>query len=289
MSRRQVFSGGAGNAIVADLDGAATGLPVLLLHGGGQTRHSWRKTALSLARAGHLAVSVDQRGHGDSDRASDGAYAVPDFADDVLAIAAALRALSGRKPAVVGASLGGLAALSAAGRGAAPFVALVLVDVTPRLDPAGVDAIQGFMRSHVREGFASIEEAAEAVAAYLPHRPRPRSLDGLKRNLRPRADGRYGWHWDPAFLDGPRPIGTDHDGVERDLLAAAAGLRLPTLLVRGAFSEIVSPELAEEFLRLAPHAVYADIANARHMVAGDSNDAFTGAILAFLDRLDRTA
>jgi pimeloyl-ACP methyl ester carboxylesterase len=140
------------------------------------------------------------------------------------------------------------------------------------------------MRARAAEGFASIEEAAEAVAAYLPHRPKPRSLDGLRKNLRHHPDGRWRWHWDPRFLDGPRSVNFDWEEVERELLEAAGALRVPTLLVRGGSSELVTPEAASEFLALAPQAEFVDVEDARHMVAGDKNDVFAKAILAFLDR-----
>ena len=189
------------------------------------------------------------------------------------------------KPVAIGASLGGIAALSALSDEVDPmFAGLVLVDIVPRMDPRGVEHVQGFMRARVREGFASVEEAAEAVAAYLPHRPRPRSLDGLKKNLRLHPDGRWRWHWDPRFLDGPRPVGTERERVRSALDRAARTLEVPTLLVRGGSSELVSKEAAQAFLGAAPGAEYADVAGARHMVAGDRNDAFTGAILAFLER-----
>jgi pimeloyl-ACP methyl ester carboxylesterase len=172
----------------------------------------------------------------------------------------------------------------ALGRDPAVFAGLVLVDVTPRMDPAGVDHVQGFMRARAREGFATIEEAAEAIAAYLPHRPRPTSLAGLRKNLRHDPDGRWRWHWDPRFLDGPRSVDREREAVEQELTAAARSLVVPTLLVRGRSSELVSEAHAAEFRALAPRADYVDIAEARHMVAGDRNDAFTEAILDFLDR-----
>jgi pimeloyl-ACP methyl ester carboxylesterase len=164
------------------------------------------------------------------------------------------------------------------------FSGLVLVDIVPRMDPGGVDHIQGFMRARAREGFGSIEEAAEAVAAYLPHRPRPTSLEGLRKNLRLHPDGRWRWHWDPRFLDGPRPVDADREIVEAALERAARGLSVPTLLVRGGASELVTPEAVEAFLALAPHAEYANVAQARHMVAGDRNDAFGAAVEEFLGR-----
>ena len=278
-----LFTGASDNRLVADVYGE-DGPVVLLLHGGGQTRHAWRSTTQSLAHAGWVAYALDQRGHGDSAWVSDGAYAASDFAADAKAVALALKARGGRAPVVVGASLGGIAAMLALGampRDAAPlFSALVLVDITPRVELSGVARVQGFMRAHADEGFASIAEAADAVAQYLPHRPRPRSQDGLKKNLRLYPDGRWRWHWDPLFLDGPRPIG--RDGIEAALVAAARGITIPTLLVRGASSELVQEAHARDFLDLVPHATYVDVAGARHMVAGDRNDRFSAAILDFL-------
>jgi pimeloyl-ACP methyl ester carboxylesterase len=293
MTRREsataLFTGAAGNRLVADMFGDA-GPSVLLLHGGGQTRHSWRETAVRLARSGSTAYALDQRGHGDSEWIADGSYAFADYADDARAVSDALAARSGTRPIVIGASLGGIAALLAEGKAAkadreALFSALVLVDITPRVDLNGVAKIQGFMRAHAAEGFGSISEAADAVAAYLPHRPRPRSYDGLRKNLRLDPDGRWRWHWDPKFLDGPRPVDSARGMTEAALVEAARCVRAPALLVRGTSSELVSPDHVREFLELVPHAEYMDVAGARHMVAGDRNDRFSAAILSFLGKL----
>ena len=187
---------------------------------------------------------------------------------------------------LIGASLGGIAGLLAAGdpHDAAQIARLVLVDITPRVDPVGVSRVHGFMRAHALDGFASVEEAADVVASYLPHRPRPKSNDGLKKNLRHGPDGRWRWHWDPRFLDGPDPVAHNRGALEQDLLAAARRLTIPTLLVRGASSELVREADIREFLQLVPQASYVDVAGARHMVAGDRNDAFAAAILEFLSR-----
>jgi len=282
------FVGAADNRLVADVFGSR-GAPVLLLHGGGQTRHAWRATAAALADAGHIAYAIDQRGHGDSDWIESGDYTFPDYAADLRSVTDVVAATAGAPPAVIGASLGGIAALLAEGKAAAAglaplFSALVLVDITPRIDRSGVAKIQAFMRANAREGFASVAEAADAVAAYLPHRPRPRSHDGLKKNLRLHADGRWRWHWDPRFIEGPRAVSGSRS--EDDLVRAARTLKQPTMLVRGASSEVVQEEHAREFLALAPHAEYLDVGGAQHMVAGDRNDQFAAAILQFLARLD---
>ncbi len=282
MSR--TFKGTQGNRLVASEIGRA-GPPVLLLHGGGQTRHAWSRTARDLAGRGWHAVTLDQRGHGDSDWSADKAYSFQDFAADAAVVAAQIERERGVKPVAIGASLGGIASLLALGAPGDPaFAGLILVDIVPKMNPGGVAHVQGFMRARAADGFSSIEDAAEAVAAYLPHRPRPPSLDGLKKNLRLHKDGRWRWHWDPAFLDGPRSVNTDWDVVERRMLEASKSLRVPTLLVRGGSSELVTPEAAAEFLGMAHDAEYVDVAEARHMVAGDRNDVFATAILAFLSK-----
>jgi pimeloyl-ACP methyl ester carboxylesterase len=280
------FLGASGAALAASI-GGVSGQPVLLLHGGGQTRHAWDNTAIKLAGAGFRAISVDQRGHGDSDWIESGAYSFGDFGDDVRALSAQIEARFAAKPVAVGASLGGLASLVALARsGAQPcFAGLVLVDIVPEMDPAGVAHVQGFMRAQATEGFASVEDAADAIAAYLPHRPRPKSLDGLKKNLRLRSDGRWGWHWDPRFLDGPRPVASGWESIAKEMDAAMRSLTIPTLLVRGASSELVTEEAAQRFLERVVHAKYANIADARHMVAGDRNDAFGGAVIEFLTEI----
>ncbi|PWW03997.1 pimeloyl-ACP methyl ester carboxylesterase [Hoeflea marina] len=290
-SSRIEFHGAAGNRLAGDLympDAAADGVPVLLLHGGGQTRHAWGKAAHMIAEAGHAAVTMDQRGHGDSDWVPSGAYAIEDFAEDAIAVAGLMTERLGAAPVLVGASLGGLAGLMADYLGGNTLLSgLVLVDVTPNMDPDGVSRVQGFMGERMREGFASLEEASDAIAAYLPHRKRPSSLAGLAKNLRHGGDGRYRWHWDPAFIDGPRTVNTGSGGGEQTLVAAARGLTLPTLLVRGQQSELVTEDAVAGFLAMAPHATFVDVTGAGHMVAGDRNDAFNAAVLGFLDSLPR--
>jgi pimeloyl-ACP methyl ester carboxylesterase len=282
------FIGAAGNKLSADVFGEA-GPQVMLLHGGGQTRHAWTKTAEAIARKGFAAYAIDQRGHGDSEWVADGAYAFADYAADAKAVADELARRSGTRPIVIGASLGGIASLLAEGgaenRGERVFAALVLVDITPRIDQSGVAKVMGFMRAHAEEGFASVAEAAEAVAAYLPHRPRPKSHEGLKKNLRLSPDGRWRWHWDPRFLVGERAAGAPRTDLEERLVAAAKRIKIPALLVRGASSELVKEAHAREFVELVPHADYIDVNGARHMVAGDRNDHFSAAILQFIDRL----
>jgi pimeloyl-ACP methyl ester carboxylesterase len=254
--------------------------PVVLLHGGGQTRYAWGNAARALAHAGFYAVAVDLRGHGQSDWSEGGHYELRCFADDVCLIAASFD----RRPAFVGASLGGLASLIAEGQASDNVMrALVLVDVAPRLEPEGVMRIISFMFEKVKEGFASLEEAAEAVAKFVPHRPKPTDLSGLEKNLRLGDDGRYRWHWDPNFLQGSKPVNARKSFDE--LKAAAHEIKVPTLLVRGKLSDVLSEDGAKELLEMIPHAKYVDVKAAGHMIAGDRNDVFNGAVIDFLTQL----
>jgi pimeloyl-ACP methyl ester carboxylesterase len=328
-----------GLELAADAYGPDDGPPVLLFPGGGQTRHSWGATARLLGDKGWRATTVDLRGHGDSDWAPDGDYSLDAFAGDVRTVARATRRAHGRTPALVGASLGGVASLVAiaeaedadadpeaepggeapgperpgaggaesgkcsvearaarseaaragsmprrAGAQRRPVArALVLVDVAPRLEPEGVARIGEFMLGHL-DGFADLEEVADAVAAYNPHRPRPSDLSGLRKNVRLHDDGRWYWHWDPAFMardpsaDEPRSIRN-----EARLEDAARALTLPVLLVRGRQSDVLSEAGARHLRSLVPHARSVDVAGAGHMVAGDRNDVFNGAVVGFLE------
>jgi pimeloyl-ACP methyl ester carboxylesterase len=278
------LAGRDGIRLAADVLGPDDGPPVVLLHGGGQTRHSWAATARVLADKGWRAVSLDLRGHGESAWDPEGDYTLDAFAADIALMASRFDA----RPAFVGASLGGISSMAAiadAGGGTELASSLTLVDVAHRIEVQGRDRIGAFMTA-APDGFATLEDAADAIAAYNPHRPRPKDLSGLRKNLRQRDDGRWVWHWDPAFVRGrwgspdeTRTSLVDPGRLER----AAAALTLPTLLVRGRSSDLLSEEGARAFLELVPHARFADVAGAGHMVAGDRNDVFNRAILEFLD------
>src|SRR5439155_21066479 len=113
-----------------------------------------------------------------------------------------------QRPRLVGASLGGLAALVAVGQSDDLATALVLVDVTPMVEMDGALRIRDFMVEGL-DSFERLEDAADAIAAFIPNRPRPSDLSGLRKNLRQR-DGRWYWHWDPRFMQGRSGI----DGQE---------------------------------------------------------------------------
>ncbi|WP_328993351.1 alpha/beta hydrolase [Kribbella sp. NBC_01245] len=272
----QRFEGSGGIGLVADVWGVEDAPPIVLLHGGGQTRGAWKAAGRLLAGLGWRVIAPDLRGHGESDWSPDGAYDVDLFADDVRAIVAGL----GEPPVLVGASLGGLSSLLATGEAPRAVTrALVLVDVAHRPNPAGTRRIVDFMAGRP-DGFSSLDEAADSVAAYLPHRDRPEDHDGLRRNLRRKGD-RWIWHWDPLLVE--RFVDRIHTpGAPARYLAAARAASVPILLVRGAISDVVSDVIAAEFCAKVPAAQRIDVAGAGHMVAGDRNEHFIQAILPFL-------
>lgn len=274
--------------VAAEAWGNPAHLPVLLLHGGGQTRHSWGDTARWLADAGWYAIALDARGHGDSDWSAERHYTLDYLANDLRAVCAQLD----QKPVLVGASMGGMTALIAEGErqpGTESIcTAIVLVDIAPRAEQKGIERIFAFMSAN-QNGFASLDEAAEAVAAYLPHRPRSSDNSRLEKNLRrrqsPQGDWRYYWHWDPAMLTVWQQNNSSKTGQiqnEERLYRAARALTVPTLIVRGGVSDVVSETVMAEFLEAVPHVQSVNVADAGHMVAGDSNHAFTRAVIEFL-------
>ena len=249
---------------------------LVFAHGFGQTRQAWTDTAAGFARKGWYCLTADARGHGDSGWREDGAYEFSQFVDDLVRLAHK----PAQQPILIGASMGGLLGLRAQAEHAA-FRALVLVDITPRWEAAGVERILAFMRAHP-EGFTSIDAAADAIAQYLPHRAERKSPERLRSLLVPKADGRLRWHWDPRLLD---VIPDDGARQQEHLLEAARGVRVPTLLISGERSDIVSDSTIKEFLHCVPHARHVRVARATHMVVGDRNDAFTAAVEQFITPL----
>jgi len=255
---------------------------VLFTHGFGQTCQAWESTAHVLAQAGYRSLLVDARGHGGSDwNPPDLAYSMQQFVDDLDAVADAASLPAGAAPVLVGASMGGLIGMFSAARAPARFRALVLVDITPRWEVDGVTRILDFMSAHP-DGFADFEHAADAIAAYLPHRRARKSPEQMRSLLVARADGRLRWHWDPRLLN---EIARGGERYQTELVAAAQAVAMPTLLISGGLSDLVSAHHVNEFMQLVPHAQHVQIADATHMVAGDRNDQFTATILAFLSNL----
>ena len=274
------FKVSSGLNIAASTWGLESNPLVLLLHGGGQTRHAWGETGKKLSLSGFHVLAIDLRGHGDSDWHPDGEYGIENYKKDIVCILQELN-----KPAAfIGASLGGMTSLSIAGDSELKELcwSLVMVDIGLYPNLEGSQEIVNFMHSG-SEGFESVEEAAESVSNYLPHRKRPRDNRGLEKNLRLRSDGRFYWHWDPQFIDA---MSKDKLGYRKRLTNYAKSIYVPTLLIKGALSNVVTQQEVDEFLLTIPHAHFVEIDQAAHMIAGDRNDIFAKAAISFLKRLN---
>lgn len=276
------FRSREGFDLVADAIGGQ-GPWAVLLHGGGQTRGSWRRSAASLTADGFSVLTVDARGHGESGWSPRGDYTLPRLSEDLADIVSELDG----PIHLIGASMGGLTAFQAAGTDLADrVVSLVLVDITLNPTASGSARVLDFMAASP-DGFASVEEAAEAVARYNPMRPSSASSEGLRRNLRVDDAGRYRWHWDPMVLATGPQFG--RDGLSECLDEASKGVKAPTLLVHGAASDVVDDRGIEELKRLIPSLEVRKVANASHMVVGDRNDQFLADVLPFLELVRKAA
>ena len=254
---------------------------VVLMHGGGQTRHAWGKTGEVLSNSGFHVVAIDLRGHGNSDWHPEGNYSIDGYKSDLIFILDQLK-----KPAsLVGASLGGMIGFSLAGDKAYKnlVTSLVMVDIGLYPNQQGADQVINFMQSG-SEGFSSLEEASDTISSYLPHRKRPRDNRGLEKNLRLKADGRYYWHWDPKFIEGRT---NRKEGEQKATnTEIAKNIKIPILLIRGALSDVVTQEEVNDFLTALPHAEFKEIEQAAHMIAGDRNDIFAASAIEFLKRIN---
>ena len=286
-----------GVVLAVEKHGDAHAPALVFAHGFGQTRRAWALSAAALATEGWHCITADARGHGESGWRADGDYEFAQFVGDLLDVARSAvpaqldvaRDAAATKPILIGASMGGLLGLIAQSEQDV-FGALVLVDITPRWELAGIERILTFMRAHP-EGFASVDEAAAAIARYLPHRAEryrneQAASERLRKMLVPRDDGRLRWHWDPRLLE---RIAADGQNQQQHLIEAARRIRVPTLLISGEHSDIVSASTIEEFQHCVPHARHVRVARATHMIIGDRNDAFTDAVRDFIQPLRRGA
>jgi pimeloyl-ACP methyl ester carboxylesterase len=258
---------------------ALQGHPALIYaHGFGQTRGAWNRTGEAMAAHGYAGLAYDARGHGESSRnAADMPYTGDQFADDLIVVAGE----QSEPPVLVGASMGGLFGLIAESRWPGLFRAMVLVDITPRWEHAGLQRILAFMTAFP-DGFASLEHAADIIAAYQPQRRTRKSADDLRELLREGDNGRWRWHWDPRLVD---ELARDSAQHQDAIAEAARQVQCPVLLISGGRSDLVSEKTVDEFKALVPHARHAHLPQATHMVAGDDNDAFTSTVLEYLASL----
>jgi pimeloyl-ACP methyl ester carboxylesterase len=257
--------------------GPAEGPPVVLLHGITGHARTWDDLAARLAPPCR-AIALDLRGHGDSTPASDGDYTVGALAGD---FAAFVDALGLSRFALVGLSLGGRVAIAYAGARPERVERLVVVDIGPDIAPEGLQRIRGMMAG-APEALASEDQAAEYVLRANPRYDPVALRQRIRHGLRRLPDGTLTWKYDRTLREMMR-AGGRRDGV--DLWDPLGRIGCPTLLVRGAESDILSPEIARRMLQALPQGRLVEIPGAGHTVPGDQPAAFASAVREFLGLL----
>lgn len=267
---------GDGLTLTGEAFGDPAAAAVLFFHGGGQSRAAWVGSAQAVGSAGYYGVSIDLRGHGDSDWAADGDYLLDAFARDVERLITQFE----RPVTLVGASRGGQAALVGGSRHPDLVRLIMLADVAPLMRDDGVDGIRAFFAEGVA-GFASLDDAADSLERHLDQ-PRVRDSGRLASSMRRDLSGRWHWRWDPAtgrreFLNPP--------SEGKAVLDAAARVRSPVTLVRAELSHLLTDEGVARFHELAPQLEVITAPGVGHMFTADRNDAFAAQLL---ERLERT-
>jgi pimeloyl-ACP methyl ester carboxylesterase len=254
--------------------GASDAPPIVLLHGGHQSAHSWDLVSLHLAQRFRV-LALDQRGHGDSEWARDVSYTNHEMSLDAEAF---ITALGLRRPIVMGHSMGGRNAMLLTRRNPALLRALVIVDVGPEVSDRGRAVIAGFVRDN--EEFDDLEHFVHNVQRYDPYRSRTHIERTVKYNMLQRADGKFVSKCDanPRRLGLVRGTGP----LENITLDDARAFDLPVLLVRGADSRILAPEAAERFRDTLPHGALVTVPNCGHNVHGQNTKGFIEAVGDFL-------
>ena len=250
--------------------GRPDGPAVLLLHGFNQTAHSWDEFAERIAADGFRAVAIDQRGHGDSDRAPGGDYSRESMADDAVRLADALGI---ERFAVVGMSMGAVHAVLAAVRHPARVLALVVVDWAPEVEAQGV----GIIAQVARLSWPTFDDAVESMHRFNPRRSRDNISARLSRSLGPDEQGTWRWKVDAAGLAAHPRFAESAESMWR----AVEGVSCPTLVVRGGESDLLSAPMAERVASLARGRLVT-VAGAGHSVPGDHPEGFYSAVSPFL-------
>jgi len=245
----------------------------VLLHGLRGHAHAWDDFAAAVCEDYHI-LALDQRGRGDSEWATDGVYTTEAYVADLLGYSTVLQL---EAFILIGHSMGGRNSIAFSARYPQKVHKLVVVDIGPTTNPQGGARIRQEIMA-VPEEF----ESFDAVVAYMSQQNRYAAPEVLRRRLqyatKALPNGKIGWRYDRAIREQWRQGPSTPD----DLWPAWRGLTCPTLIVRGANSDILSPTGTEQMLAAQPYAREVEIPRAGHMVFEDNPDAFLSAVRAFL-------
>jgi len=255
------------------LDWGGSGHPILLLHGGGLNAHTWDVVCLML-RDRYRCVALDQRGHGDSEWSPANDYGVETQVVDVEGFVDSLKLAN---PVLVGQSMGGLNSMAYAVRRSVQMKALVVVDVGPEINPAGTQRIREFAGTPELE---SPEAFLERAVKFNPLRNPAVLRRSLFYNLRQLPTGKWALKHDQRRAS--EEVGRIAAAQRERLAKEVSQISCPTLIVRGALSDVLSDEAAEKFARSLPHARWLRVENAGHNVQGDNPRGLLDAMNPFL-------
>lgn len=261
------------------LDWGGSGKPVLFLHGGNQTAHTWDLAITKLRRDFHC-LALDQRGHGETKAPKGGDTNPQAQREDVRA---AIEALGLKRLALVGMSMGGLNTIAYSGTYPERLAAICIVDVGPTILKKGFDETGSFIRS--KREFASMEEALDYAVGFNPTRPKAHLRYSLMHALKQRPDGTWVWRYDQAQPAKPEERKKQAEKVltaYNKLWDIVPNIRCPALVVQGSRSNVFTPELAAELAGKMPKGRWITIQDAGHTVQGDQPKAFADALRAFL-------
>mgnify|MGYP001430449491 FL=1 len=257
--------------------GAPDAQPILLLHGGHQSAHSWDLVSLHLAQK-YRIIALDQRGHGDSEWARNGDYSNLTMAQDAQAFVAAIGL---QNPIIMGHSMGGRNTLLMTRTNPDYPVALVIVDVGPETIEAGRKTISNFVKRN--EIFDDLEHFIRNVREYDPYRSREHIERTVKYNMLERADGKYISKCDYRRWRGEIEVHDENrDAISLDDLAS---FEMPALIVRGANSNILADDAAERFRDALPKGNLVTVPNCGHNVHSQNTLGFIDAVGKFLSTL----
>jgi esterase len=251
--------------------------PLVLLHGVGQTCHTWDLFAAAMSPHFHV-MAFDQRGHGDTDWAPDKDYSRKTMVKDAEGFTTALGL---DRFFLTGMSMGGANSLAFTGQNPDRVEALVVVDVGPRVENKGVQHIRNFMKDF-RE-FDSLDDAAAVIHKFNPRRP----LEIIRKytvvyNLKQLPSGKWTWKYDTYFSEGHSR--GDAKQMEQELSTEVKKISCPTLLVKGAESDVLSLDGARSLQEAVPGSEFSLIPGAGHSVMGDNPPAFEAAVREFYQK-----
>lgn len=266
---------GDGVTLAASAWGRADGMPVCFFHGFSQSKRLWLEAAQIVARHGFLGLSVDLRGHGESEWAPDGDYRAEAYGRDVACLLEHL----GRPTALVGGSRGGRAAFIGASRRQDKVALVLLCDMAPRLQGKERDKIVTYLKKSLA-GFDSVEEAAQLLYTELDQ-PKMANVANLRKAMR-EENGRLYWRWDR------RAAADDLLHAEEDVVvmeAAAKIMKRPVVMLWGERESLVTPEEIQRFREMTPQLIVERARGTTHIFTWRDNALVASRALHHLARL----